>query len=137
MENNQNIEKMEKDGKVYAIVVRGAFDKPGCTFVTPRDFPFQLGVHKRREREHVKPHRHTPFKELRDIPVQEFLYIESGSLKVVLYDNNKKFSTTVLNSRDMILINCAHEVIFLEDTKMVELKQGPYRGKDAEKEYFG
>ena len=137
MEGDQGIEKIEKDGKIFAIVVRGAFDKQGCTFVSPESFPLQLGLHKRKAKEHVKLHRHIPFKELRDIPIQEFVYIESGSIKVAFYDNNKKLSTKILNSKDMVLMNCAHEVIFLEDTKMVELKQGPYRGKDAEKEYFG
>lgn len=136
MKNNRDIEKIGKNGKIFAIVIRGVFNKPGCTFVSPGDFPLQLGIHKRRAKEHIKAHRHLPFEELRDVPVQEFLYVESGSIEVGFYHNNKKFSTTILNSKDMILINCAHEVVFLEDTKIIEIKQGPYRGKDVEKEYF-
>ena len=136
MEANGSVENILKDGKILAIIVRGGFYKLGCTFVSPNEFPFQLGIHVRKAKEHIKPHRHIPFKKLEDIPVQEYLYIESGSVEVGFYDNNKKFGTTVLKGRDMVLFNCAHEVTFLEDTKLIEIKQGPYRGKDVEKEYF-
>lgn len=136
MRSSLGVENIKKGDEILAIVVRGIFNEPGCTFVSPKDFPFQLGLHVRKAKEHIKPHKHIPFKELKSIEVQELLYIESGSIKVTIYSNNKKFFTTVLNPKDMILLNCAHEITFLEDTKMIEFKQGPYRGKDVEKEYL-
>lgn len=136
MESSSGVENIKKEDKLLAIVVRGTFNAPGCTFVSPEGFPFQLGLHKRKAKEHIKPHKHMPFKDIQNIDVQELLYIESGSIKVTLYPDNEKFFETVLNAKDMILLNCAHEVTFLEETKMIELKQGPYRGKDVEKEYL-
>lgn len=136
MKKYSGVEKIEKEGKTLAIVVRGTFDEPGCTFLSPEDFPFQLGVHIKKANEHIEAHRHIPFKELKNIPVQELLYIESGCAEVNIYSENKKFFTATLNAKDMILLNCSHEVIFLEDTKLVEVKQGPYRGKNDEKEYL-
>jgi hypothetical protein len=130
------VEEIKQGAKLLAIVVRGSFNEDGCTFVSPNEFPFQLGLHKRKAGEHTKPHKHLPFEELKNIDVQELLYIESGSIRVDIYSNDDKFFSVDIAPKDMILLNCAHEVTFLEETKMIELKQGPYRGKDVEKEYL-
>ena len=136
MTKGKNLEKVEADGQLLAIVVRGSLSKPGYNFVSPVEFPLQLGVSIRKKGEHVMPHRHLPFEELHDFAAQEVLYIESGQIELNLFHGKKKFKTVTLNDRDIILLNCGHEVKFLKDTKMIEVKQGPYRGKDAEKEYF-
>ena len=136
MKANQNIEEINEDGKILAIVIRNAFNKPGCSFVTPDDFPFQLGVHISEAETRIRAHRHVPFKELRNVYPQEFFYVESGKIEVGIYNNMDKHSKIILGKGDMVVLNCAHEVTFLKDSKFVELKQGPYRGKDAEKEYF-
>ena len=136
MIKEKNLEKVEADGQLLAIVIRGALNKPGYNFVSPVEFPLQLGVSIRKKGEHVKPHRHLPFKELYDLAAQEILYIESGQIELNIFHGKKKHKTMNLKDGDIILLNCGHEVKFLKDTKMIEVKQGPYRGKDAEKEYF-
>ena len=136
MTEEKNLEKVEVGGEILALIVRKSYDKPGYNFVSPIEFPLQLGVSIRKKGEHVQPHEHVPFKELYDIPAQEVLYIESGKAEVALFHDKKKYKTLMLGNGDMILLNCGHDVKFLKDTKMIELKQGPYRGKDIEKEYF-
>lgn len=136
MKGNKSFEEISVDGKILAIVIRKSFDKRGCNFVTPEDFPFQLGVHLNGAGTHVKAHRHIPFEKLANIYPQEFFYVESGQIKVNLYNGDDEHSKIILNEGDMIILNCPHEVVFLKDSKFVELKQGPYRGKDAEKEYL-
>ena len=132
----KNLEKIEVNGQLLAIVVRSSLKKSGYNFVSPVKFPLQLGVSIRKKGEYVKPHRHLPFKEMRDLAAQEILYIESGQIEVSLFHGTKKHKTMTLKNGDIILLNCGHEVKFLKDTKMVEVKQGPYRGRDVEKEYF-
>ena len=132
----KNLEKIEAGGQLLAIVVRSSLKKQGYNFVSPVEFPLQLGVSVRKKGEHVKPHRHLPFKEMYDLAAQEILYIESGQIEVNLFHDKKKYKTMTLRDGDIILLNCGHEVKFLKDTKMIEVKQGPYRGKDVEKEYF-
>lgn len=136
MTDKKNLERIEVNGQVLALIVRSEYNEPGYNFVSPVEFPLQLGVSIRKEGEHVKPHMHVAFKELHNIPVQEFLYIKSGEVEISLFYNKEKYKKTILKDGDMILLNCAHEVKFLKDTKVIELKQGPYRGKDVEKEYF-
>jgi len=136
METDKSIEKIESDGRLLAIVIRSTFSSPGLNFITPDEFPFQLGLHNRPKGTHIPPHKHRPFEELKDLPVQEFFFIESGSIQYSIYDGHKLVKSVTLAKGDMILLNCPHEMKFLEDSKTAELKQGPYRGKDAEKEYF-
>ena len=133
---NSKVEGIVAEGELLAVVVRHDFDAKGLSFVTPNDFPFQLGIHISEAGTHVKPHRHVPFKELKNLAPQEFFYIESGKVEVGIYRKNLIYKKIILNKGDMIVLNCAHEVKFLEDSKLAELKQGPYRGKDAEKEYI-
>ena len=120
---------------VLAIVVRHV-TKEGLTFFTPPDFPFQLGVHIRKKGEKAQAHKHHPFTELKNFPAQEFFYVEKGKVTVGLYHRDKEHSRVVLLSGDMIVLNCAHDVVFAEDSRMIEIKQGPYRGKDVEKRYL-
>lgn len=122
--------------KILALVVRSDFSQEGLTFFTPHDFPFQLGVHLRKKGENAQAHKHVPFAELNDIPAQEFFYVEKGKVTVGLYHNDKEHSRVEIGKGDMIVLNCAHDVVFAQDTKMIEIKQGPYRGKDIEKKYL-
>ena len=130
------VEKIVIDGKVLAIVMRKNFNKLGCNFVTPIDLTFQLGVHIEKSGTHIKAHKHIPFKELKEVYPQEFFYVEYGKIEVGIHNENNIHKKVILSEGDMILLNCPHEVKLLEDSKFLELKQGPYRGKDAEKEYL-
>jgi len=136
MADETQVKVVKQNNVVLAIVVKASFNTPGCTFVSPDDFPMQLGMNIREKGEIVVPHKHIPFKKLTDLPVQEFLYVEDGEMKVNLYNEKKVFETLILNGGDMILLNCAHSVEFTKKTKMIEVKQGPYRGKNEEKEFF-
>jgi hypothetical protein len=131
-----NKEEISADGKLLAVVVRNTANIEGLEFFTPDNFPFQFGIHNRSANTHIAAHKHVPFTNIQEMPAQEFFYIESGKVEVGIYHNDQPHSKVVLNKGDMIVVNCAHDVTFLEDTKMVELKQGPYRGKEVEKKYI-
>ena len=127
------VEQITKDGKILAIIIRKGITDP-LKFATPDDFPFQVGVHNKEAGDKIQAHVHIPFPELKNLRVQEFFYIISGKLKVNLYDSDeKKVQDVVLNEGDSIVLDCGHGFEFLEKTSMIELKQGPYRGKEQEK----
>tara|TARA_Y100000310_G_scaffold329225_1_gene398643 strand:+ start:255 stop:659 length:405 start_codon:yes stop_codon:yes gene_type:complete len=128
-----NVENIEKDGKILAIILRSAEPDKPVEFVTPKDFPLQLGVHKRRKGDYVKAHDHVPFENLSNIPVQEFIFVKKGKISVGLYHNKEIYKEIIVSSGESILINTGHNVKFLEDTDMMEVKQGPYREKQNEK----
>ena len=59
----------------------------------------------------------------------------SGKMKVSFYnDFSQKIDETVLTDGDLIvLLSGGHGFEFLEKTKMIEVKQGPYSGVDNDK----
>ena len=131
-----NFEKIEHNGSLIALVLRKNFDRSGLTFVTKDDFGLQLGIHIQNKGFKVKPHRHLPFDELKNLRVQEIFYVETGKIRVKLYDDDgKKIKDIEGNAGDIIIANTGHDLLCLEDSKVIEIKQGPYRGKN-EKRYF-
>ena len=122
-------ERIEDKGKIIAIIIRNNFNPQGIEFVTPNESLFQVGVHNQEKGAKSEAHHHLKMKELKDINPQEFFYIERGRVKVELFNSqNKKISEVILGKGDSILLFEGHSVEFLEDSKMIEVKQGPFRG---------
>jgi hypothetical protein len=137
MKNNmEHVQKITHNNKTLAIVIRANCEVEKTEFFSPDDFPLQMGMHNRKANDKVPAHRHKPFKQLENLPVQEFFYVIEGKVKVVLYHNKQPHETIILKKGDMALLNCGHEFTFLEQTRIVEIKQGPYRGREQEKEFL-
>ncbi len=131
------VEEIEHNGKVFAIIVREGYNRDGIHFLSKQKQPLQLGLHVREKGIEIKPHIHKPFLKLENVSSQEAFYIVYGEVRVDLYDGNIKIATTVLKTGDaMVLTTGGHGIKFLKDTKMLEIKQGPYRGVHEEKEYI-
>ena len=126
-------EEIKKDGKILAIILRSSASDKNVEFVTPKEFPMQLGVHKRKKGDYVRAHEHIPFKEVKNLEVQEVIFVEKGKVLVGLYHKKKVYRKVTVSSGETILLNTGHNVKFLEDTTMFEVKQGPYRERGYEK----
>jgi hypothetical protein len=122
------------DGKIIAIVARRDFRKDGVNFVSKRDFPLQLGISSYKQGATIKAHFHIE-KEITINKIQEVVHIKSGRTVVNLYDlNGKKFKSVELSDGDTILfVDGGHGFEMLENTKIIEVKQGPYFGRDKDK----
>lgn len=134
--SDSSIEKIEKDGKVLAIRIKKDYDEMGLKFLTEDSFGLQMGVHIQKKGFLANAHKHIPFDEIKNLETQEVFFIQKGEVTVGLYDNdNKKIIDLKGKEGDTILINCTHDLKCIKDSKFVEIKQGPYRGK-SEKEYI-
>jgi len=130
------IEEITYKNHLLAIVVRNESPNQELEWPTPPYFPLQLGIHERKGNTFLRRHNHLPFDELKNIIVQEFIYVERGKIEFVLYHDKQEVTRVVLETKEMIVLSCGHSMEFLEDSKIVEIKQGPYRGNKGEKEYF-
>ena len=134
LEKEEGLERVRKDNDILAIIIRKQFNKEGLNFLTPDDFPLQLGVHNRKKGFLVPAHAHIPLYDLKDITAQEIFHIQKGKIEVTLFDKqDKNAGCVIINEGDTILLVEGHSIKFLEDTVMTEIKQGPYRGKAKEK----
>jgi hypothetical protein len=133
----ETIERIQAEGKPIAIIVRKDYDQPGIHFFSPFEFSQQLGILIHPPGHEVKAHLHNVI--ARDVRVtQEVLHIIEGKIEIALYDENKSFMTTRLLSKgDTILLAYGgHGIKILEPSKILEVKQGPYAGRE-DKEFFG
>ena len=125
--------KSEK-GELIALVVRRDFEKDGVNFVSKPEFPLQLGISSYKNGEEIKAHVHIE----REITInknQEVVHIKRGKTRVDLYDSQgENIKSVELSAGDTIFfVDGGHGFEMLEDTKILEVKQGPYFGKDKDK----
>jgi hypothetical protein len=63
---------------------------------------------------------------------QEVLYIKSGKVRVDFYDEERNYlESRIVEKGDVILLaSGGHGFQMLEDSEMIEVKQGPYCGDE-------
>lgn len=125
-----------KRGKLIAIILPRSLQTKGVTFFTPPDFSQQVGLLRHQKGYLIKPHTHKLIKRKIEI-TQEVLHIKKGSIKVYLYDEKgRAVESRILKKGDTILLaGGGHGIDILEDSLILEIKQGPYAGID-DKEYI-
>jgi mannose-6-phosphate isomerase-like protein (cupin superfamily) len=120
-------ESIKLNNKIIAIIIRASFSKNGIEFFTPNDFSQQLGYMKREKGYYIEPHIHKSIS--REVMLtQEVLFIKSGIVRVDFYDDQRKYyESRILNRGDIILLaNSGHGFVTLEESEIIEVKQGPY-----------
>lgn len=141
MQPNSHAEYITAHERVYAVVIRaeklkdfGRSSEKYC-FPTPPEFSLQMGIQNRDPGELAPAHAHRPLTDIAHLPVQEFLYVLFGKAKVELFDVDQlaKVGEVVIAAGDSIMMNAGHAVTFLKKTQLLNIKQGPYRGRDEEK----
>ena len=112
-----------------AIVIRSNTAVPGIEFFSPPDFSQQIGLMTRAAGHIVPAHVHNTI-ERTIFHTQEVLVIRKGVCKVTLYDSRLHVSSEiVISSGDTILLaSGGHQIEMLEETEILEVKQGPYAG---------
>lgn len=130
------IERIEHNSIELAVIVRSSFFKEGIEFLTPSNYSQQLGYMCRPADYVIAPHVHNPI--AREVHyTNEVLLIKSGSLRVDFYSADREYlESKVLKGGDVILLaSGGHGFTMLEQTEIIEVKQGPYAG-DGDKTRF-
>lgn len=114
-----------------AILIPSDHAVDGIEFYSPQNFPQQLGAMTRPKGYIVKAHVHNIID--RNISItQEVLILRSGHLRVRLFDVNlNEDAVFEMHPGDVLLLaSGGHEITMLEESVLVEVKQGPYLGVD-------
>lgn len=137
MNPNQPFIETIVDGlEPIALIVRAEFNESGLHFLTPANFSQQVAVMSHSKGKVIAPHVHNLVTR-QVLYTQEVLWIRKGQVKVSLYNSNRTFlCAPTLKTGDLILLcGGGHAFEMLEDSTMVEVKQGPYAG-DQDKTRF-
>lgn len=124
------IEKIYHHEQLLSVIIRRDFEKDGIEFFTPDTFSQQIGYMKRPGNYVIPPHAHNAVH--RDVHfTQEVLFIKSGKIRVDFYDDDQKYlESRILFTGDVVLLAYGgHGFEMLEESEILEVKQGPYAGE--------
>ncbi len=130
------MQRFTVQGKTMAIVFRDSEWVDGLSFITEDSDFLQVGMWNYNEGKQLKAHTHKVF-ERKSYRTQEATYVRSGKLGVDLYDENKTLvEQFVLNEGDVaVFLAGGHGYRILSDgTRVIEFKNGPFLGVEADKE---
>ena len=121
---NEKIERIFHDNSIIALILRADYCREGIEFFTPESFSQQLAYMKRPSGYKIPLHRKV-------IYTQEVLFIRKGKVKVDFYDMKQNYlESRLVQAGDVILLaSGGHGFEMLEESEMIEVKQGPFTGE--------
>ena len=125
-----------KDGELLAYVIRASFSSDITSFITPPEQSFQVGLVVYPAGGKIQSHFHRTIQ--RNLSnTSEVLVVREGRCKIDVFDNARQLVATLeLQQGDvMVMVAGGHGFQMIEDTVLLEIKQGPYFGLE-EKERF-
>ena len=130
------VEQIVAAGKILAVIIRAQVSPTGTTFLTPPDYKQQVGFVVYPRGGTIARHTHVPL-ERHLVGTSEVIVVRSGRCELDVYDDDLTLvATRALEAGDvMLMVGGGHGFRMLEDTVLLEVKQGPYTGLD-EKERF-
>lgn len=132
------IKKIKYKSKLIALIIPFSFKKKGIHFFTPDDFSQQLAYMNRPKDYKIAPHIHKK-RERKVFYTRETLFIKSGKVKIDFYTDKKEYlKSVVVKSGDVVLIaSGGHGFAMLENSEIIEVKQGPYPGEEDKERFKG
>jgi len=117
------------NNQLFAMIISNKYSEPGIHFFTPDDFSQQLAYMKHPPGKIIQPHVHNPVQ--REVHfTKEVLFIRKGKIRIDFYTDKQNYiESHILETGDVILLSeGGHGFEILEETEMIEVKQGPYAG---------
>lgn len=129
--SENHIEQVFDEYKMIAIILHAEYEKDGISFFTPNNFSQQLAYMKRPSGYTIQSHVHKPVP--RNVKYTlETLYIKKGKVKINFFNEERTYlESRVVKTGDVVLlVSGGHGFEMLEDSEIIEVKQGPYAGEE-------
>ncbi len=123
-------------GESLCYIVRRELAPQQTMFLTPPEFALQVGYVVHRATEEIPRHAHRPTTRTLTT-TSEVLFVQRGRCELDVYTDGREYVTTrELREGDLVIIvGGGHGFRMVEDTVLLEVKQGPYAGA-ADKDRF-
>jgi hypothetical protein len=125
------VEQIRSGDKVLCYVIQQDFAVTNTTFITPSDARQQVGFIVYPKGGVIRRHAHRPL-ERHLVGMSEVLIVRSGRAEMDIYDEAQQLVATrqLLPGAVVVLVGGGHGFRLLEDTVLLEIKQGPYLGAE-------
>lgn len=133
---SQDIELIKEGGQILCYLIRCSIQPEKTMFITPPDAKQQVGFIVYPADSTISRHIHRPL-ERHIRGMAETILVRCGHCQIDVYNNQHALvATRDLYVGDVVLmVGGGHGFRILEDTVLLEIKQGPYLGTD-DKELF-
>lgn len=114
---------------VIAKVIPAGTPVDRIRFLTPPEYAFQVGLLRHPTGHTIGAHAHRKLRIETDV-FQEFLYVQYGLVQVDLYGQKGNLLATVEIAKDdaILFVGGGHALTMLKESRILEVKQGPYPG---------
>ena len=133
-----NVKEVKKDNEVLARLVKAEDWNEGLGFYSNEEEVIQVGTWQYDSGKELMKHIHNEVD--RTITrTNEVLYVVSGKVKAFIYDLEEILvEELMVNTGDtLILLDCGHGYeIMADNTKVIEIKNGPYLGAETDRRRF-
>jgi len=130
------MKEIRHQNNIVALIHKSEDWAEGLEFLTPNETFIQTGTWWYQKGKELKAHRHIVNKRTAE-RTQETVIVLSGSMRIDFYgENNIIFHQEVLKTSDLcIILSMGHGYVILEDnTKIIEVKNGPFISVEKDKE---
>lgn len=130
--------EIKKNDRVLARHITSDDLSDGLNFFSKDEEFIQVGAWSYNSGKEINAHLHNKFPRTADRTC-EVLYVISGVLEAKIFDLDKQLleTLTVQSGEALILLECGHSYTILSDnTKVLEVKNGPYFGPETDRQRF-
>jgi hypothetical protein len=132
--DNKNIKHILHEGELYASIFDTSNISEGLDFLTSDSSFIQVGTWNYKKNKTLDAHFHNYFERSAQ-RTQEVVYVIEGSIKCNLFKEDTTFIETVIIDSGMLIVQYqgVHEYEIVEDSKVLEVKNGPYFGPEKDR----
>lgn len=129
------MKRLVRDNKTYAVLLSAEDFQPGAKFISEPEWRLQVGLLTLPAGHTISAHTHLPKDACPLELTQEFLLVLRGKMEVDFFDETGQgFHTETMREGDALFhIRGGHAFRFFEETRLIEVKSGPYRGRENDK----
>lgn len=129
------MKRIASGSQIYALLLYADDFQIGANFVSEAEWPLQVGLMTLPSGHSIAAHAHLLRDSPKVQPTQEFLMVIAGRMEVDFFDEMKQcFQTETLHQGEALFqIRGGHAFRFLEPTRLIEVKSGPYLGREKDK----
>lgn len=123
-----------RNNLTYALILSWDDFQPGVKFVSEPEWSLQVGLLEWPRALAVSAHAHLPHNP-GQVLHQEFLLVVSGEVEVEFFDETGfRFQTEILAQGQALLqVRGGHGFRSLTESRLIEVKSGPYQGREKDK----
>jgi len=128
------MKRVIRNNLTYALILSSSDFQPGVKFVSEPEWSLQVGLLEWPRAHALSAHVHLPHNP-GQVQHQEFLFVVSGEMEVEFFDETGfRLQTEILGPGQALLqVRGGHGFRFLAETRLIEVKSGPYRGRENDK----